>query len=171
MKKKIVSVALVVAMLAIAVAGGTLAYLNDVDGAKNVMTAGNVIIEQEEVFVQNSKLIPAVENADASIDNKVEKDVTVTNNGTESAFVRTIFLSEAAGDDLIHMVPADGVTIAPVMVGGNKLTVQYKGEDFVVYSYTYPAALAAGATSGSSLKEIYLDKDADNQWYTDVNEK
>lgn len=44
MKKKILAFALVVAMLAIAVVGGTLAYFTDEDEATNVFTVGNVDI-------------------------------------------------------------------------------------------------------------------------------
>ena len=48
MKKKIVAFMLVIAMLAIAIAGGTLAYFTDTETAKNVMTMGKVDIEQIE---------------------------------------------------------------------------------------------------------------------------
>jgi len=48
MKKKIMAMCLVIAMAATAVIGGTLAYFTDTDGAKNVMTVGNVDIKQNE---------------------------------------------------------------------------------------------------------------------------
>jgi len=48
MKKKIMSLCLVVALGAIAVIGGTLAYFTDSDADVNVMTAGNVKIVQDE---------------------------------------------------------------------------------------------------------------------------
>ena len=47
MKKRIVTIALVVALLATCFAG-TYAYLTDTDAATNVMTLGNVDIEQIE---------------------------------------------------------------------------------------------------------------------------
>ena len=47
MKKKILTICLVVALLATAV-GGTLAYFKDTDKAENVFTFGNVKIEQHE---------------------------------------------------------------------------------------------------------------------------
>lgn len=47
MKKKIISICLVLAILAVA-ATGTLAYFTDEDGAKNTFTYGNVDIEQLE---------------------------------------------------------------------------------------------------------------------------
>ena len=45
MKKKLTAIALVVAMLAIAVVGGSLAYFTDTDAATNTFTVGNVKIE------------------------------------------------------------------------------------------------------------------------------
>jgi len=70
MKKKIFAIALAVAMLAIAVVGGTLAYLTDDDYAENVMVLGNVDIEQNEwerdangdlvAFTQEKDLYPAI---------------------------------------------------------------------------------------------------------------
>jgi len=130
------------------------------------MTAGKVEIEQNEVFTQDTKILPAVENAGGTIDNVVTKTIDVTNNGTESAYIRTILLSEKDGDALVNKVYADGVTFEKLAE-----TVEYDGGEYVVYYYTYPAALAAGATTGDSLVEIYLDETADNQWYTDVEGK
>lgn len=48
MKKKIVSLCLVVAMLAIAIIGGSLAYFTDEDEAVNTFTVGNVDIDLDE---------------------------------------------------------------------------------------------------------------------------
>ena len=41
MKKKILAIVLCVAMLAIAIVGGTMAYFTDTEGVTNVMTTGN----------------------------------------------------------------------------------------------------------------------------------
>ena len=70
MKKKLVAFMLVISMLAVAVVGGTLAYFTDEDYAENVMTIGNVDIEQTEwqrdgeggfeEFEQNKLLMPGV---------------------------------------------------------------------------------------------------------------
>ena len=45
MKKKLVAISLVVAMLAVAVIGGSLAYFTDTKSAENTFTVGNVKIE------------------------------------------------------------------------------------------------------------------------------
>ena len=80
MKKKILSLCLVVALAATAVIGGTLAYFTDTDNETNVFTTGNVEIDLIEVFDKNNaKLLPGID---------VQKEVTVKNIGSEDAFVR-----------------------------------------------------------------------------------
>ena len=53
MKKKIMMVCLCVMLMAIAVAGTSLAYFTDVKTAKNTFTMGNVEIELDETDVNN----------------------------------------------------------------------------------------------------------------------
>ena len=45
MKKKIIAISLIVAMLAVAIIGGSLAYFTDTDAATNTFTVGNVDID------------------------------------------------------------------------------------------------------------------------------
>lgn len=116
MKKKITSLCLVVALLAIAIVGGTMAYFTDTDEAKNVFTVGNVNIEQNEQqrneetgeieeFEQEKNVFPAVldklAKEEITVDdftfkirslegNYIDKIVNVTNEGTEEAYIRTI---------------------------------------------------------------------------------
>lgn len=111
MKKKITSLCLVVALLAIAIVGGTLAYFTDTDEATNTATFGNVKIEQWEQerdgseFVQDQNIFPAVlsklTKSDITVNgytfpirslegNYVDKIVSVKNTGTNDAYVRTI---------------------------------------------------------------------------------
>ena len=79
MKKKIVAMCATVAIAALAV-GGTLAYFTDTDAKTNVFTTGNVDITLEETFNEkNLKLTPGV---------KIQKEVTVKNEGSEPAYVR-----------------------------------------------------------------------------------
>lgn len=90
MKKKIVSLALAVCLIAIA-AVGTLAYFTDKDTATNTFTVGNVaidLIEQQKTdngladFDQNKKLLPGTSDVNA-----VSKIVTVKNTGANDAWV------------------------------------------------------------------------------------
>jgi len=110
MKKKIVALCLVVALVATAVVSGTLAYFTDTDEATNTFTSGNVKIEQNEkdrngkAFVQGQKLMPIVddkkdENGYHLGANYIDKIVTVSNTGTEAAYIRTHIAIPAALDD------------------------------------------------------------------------
>ena len=120
MKKKIVAFMLVISMLAIAMISGTLAYFTDTEAAKNVMTVGNVDIEQIEQersstgglqpYTQGQILLPmggqpawaeetVTVNGDTfkvfASENALDKIVTVKNNGNSDAYVRTIVALEA----------------------------------------------------------------------------
>jgi len=79
MKRKIIALCLIVAMLGVAVISGTMAYFTDTAEAVNVMTIGSVKIEQIEQqraedgktlvdFVQGKQLVPAVGSIDTYID-------------------------------------------------------------------------------------------------------
>ena len=116
MKKRIVTIALVVALVAIA-AVGTLAYFTDTDNATNTFTVGNVaikLIEEErdgnggtKAFTQNKKLYPIVGSAQGEKDdlgmpiakNYVDKMVTIQNTGSEKAYIRAYFAIPSALDD------------------------------------------------------------------------
>ena len=117
MKKKVVTLCLVLALAAIAIAGGTIAYFNDTDNATNVFTAGGVKVqlnEQQrdgngglEAFEKNQVLMPIVGSAQGEKDdfgqpvaeNYIDKMVTVTNTGASDAWVRAYFAIPSALDD------------------------------------------------------------------------
>ena len=82
MKKKILSICLVIALAATAVVGGTLAYFTDTDAQTNVFTTGNVKIDLWEDFDDNDG------NAELIPGKKIEKEIYVTNTGSEDAYVR-----------------------------------------------------------------------------------
>ena len=115
MKKRIVTIALVVALVAIA-AVGTLAYFTDTDKATNTFAVGNVeikLIEQQRgenglvPSEQNKKLYPIVGSAQGEKDeygmptakNYVDKMVTIENTGSEKAYIRAYFAIPSALDD------------------------------------------------------------------------
>lgn len=115
-KKKLVTVCLVVAMMATALIGGSLAYFTDTDAKDNTFTVGNVtidLIEQQRGenglvdFEQNKKLYPIVGSAQGDKDdygmptakNYVDKMVTVQNTGSEAAYIRAYFAIPSALDD------------------------------------------------------------------------
>ena len=78
MKKKIISLCLVVCLLAVAIIGGTLAYFTDTESKTNTFTMGNVNIEIQETFEEGATLLPGV---------KVPKEVYIKNTGTMDAWV------------------------------------------------------------------------------------
>ena len=93
-KKKALAIGMCAAMMSVAVAGGTMAYLTDVDAQTNTFTSGDVKIDLWENFGDNDaegieKLLPAVgSNHDGTLKNGVDKEVYVTNTGSEDAYVR-----------------------------------------------------------------------------------
>lgn len=109
MKKKILSIALVVAMIAI-IAAGSFAYFTDTDNENNTFTVGNVkidLIEQQrnadstalEDFEQNKNLMPIVGSAQGeqeevggvmlpTAENYVDKIISIKNTGASKAYVR-----------------------------------------------------------------------------------
>lgn len=116
MKKKVLSLALCLALAATAVVGGTLAYFTDTDAETNTFAVGNVaidLIEQQrgekglEDFKQGKNLYPIVGSAQGEKDqygmpiaeNYVDKIVTVKNTGSEDAYIRAYFAIPSALDD------------------------------------------------------------------------
>ena len=87
-KRKIVLLAVALCMAAILGMGSTLAYLTDTETKANIFTVGNVDITLNEVFDEN-KLIPGID---------VQKEITVTNVGSEEAYVRVHFAIPALLD-------------------------------------------------------------------------
>lgn len=84
MKKKIISIALVVAMIAI-IAAGSFAYFTDTKSTDNVFTVGNVKIKLTEPNWENQGKIDA-ETVYAG--EALAKDPTVENTGKNPCFVR-----------------------------------------------------------------------------------
>ena len=189
MKKKIISLCLVVAMLATAIVGASMAYLQDEDSDVNVMTLGNVDIEQIEQerdangdlvdFTDDKPLYPVVGDTawdetrvsvndteykvfDDTLKNVVDKIVTVKNTGRSAAYVRTIIAFEAPegfDDNLLHINYNGDDGIT--MSEWSYITV---GETrYVMTVFTYEAPLAAGAVSAPSLMQVFLDKTATNE--------
>lgn len=85
MKKKLIAMMLCIALLAIAIAGGTLAYFTDDDAKTNTFTVGNVSIVLTE---PNWDKTGEAEAADVYPGEPLAKDPTVTNDGKNPCFVR-----------------------------------------------------------------------------------
>ena len=85
MKKKITAIFLCVALVAIAVAGASLAYFTDTDAKDNTFTVGNVDITLTEPNWESSGSVDA---PDVYPGEPLAKDPTVTNSGKNPCFVR-----------------------------------------------------------------------------------
>ena len=85
MKKKILSLTLVVCLLAIAVVGGTLAYFTDTDAKDNVFTVGNVDITLTETEWDSTGSVDAPEVYPGE---PLAKNPVVHNVGANPCFVR-----------------------------------------------------------------------------------
>ena len=193
MKKRILTIALVVALLATCFAG-TFAYLMDTEAAKNVMVVGNVDIMQNEymrdaegkltAYVGGSTLLPMGSDpawADEELqlngqsckmfadENALDKIVTVTNNGNTAAYVRTIVALEAgksaevANDLWYNYIALTNGVGSYATEEDNDLYVKIGDTYYIIVVYTYKAALAAGAESVPSLTGVALYKEATNE--------
>lgn len=180
MKKKILSIALVVAMVAV-IAAGSLAYFTDKDSAENVFTVGNVKIALREEFDPDTAvLIPGKD---------INKDVFVKNTGAQDAYVRVHIAIPAALDDgdpafdasknFLHFnftkasVADRQWSWIPKMTTGegylgngtgnwNFYKQNIDGTDYNVYVVTYRSVLATGAeTATQALDKVYLDRSVD----------
>ena len=200
--KKIIAGAAAVALTATVSIGATLAYLMDTDEDVNVMTLGDVYIdqiEQERVddnaaqtelkdFEQNQPLLPDVYPGSsipwASEDewvvpgdqawkvvqdntNVIDKFVTVKNTGKSDAYIRTIFAFEwDAAEDYIHLVTnstniTKGATWEWKFLDG---LAEIDGSKYMIGVATYTAPVKPGATTIPSLKQVYMGKEATNEY-------
>lgn len=184
-KKKIISLCLVVCLLATAI-GGTLAYFTDTEAVKNVMTMGNVDIEQIEQerspagglqpYTQNQTLLPmggydweeVNVNGDSIsvLADGLDKIVTVKNNGNSAAYVRTIVALEAGKSEdeaksmwYKNLAVSDNADYIQVIRDEKDLYVQIGDTWFAIVVYTYGDAIAAGTESVPSLTGVGLYPD------------
>ena len=192
MKKKIVTLCLCVALLAVAVIGGTLAYFTDTDSKDNVFVTGNVKIELEENFGDNDpdtpeKLLPATGSAQAgSLKNGITKEVSVENVGTEDAFVRVHIAIPSildngnpefdAGKNNLHFNYAkdsigEGKWDWSKAADDDKFTGDWNYYEttvdkvkYNVYVVTYTTAIESGATTPEkAMNQVYLDSKTSNE--------
>lgn len=111
-KRKLLTLAMTVAMIAILAIGGTLAYFTDTDAAVNTFTTSNVSIDLKEDFKKDSLLMPGID---------VNKDAWIVNDGDQAAYVWAEILIPSALDDADDNSPA-----APGL--GNSLHMNFPGK-------------------------------------------
>ena len=114
MKKKVVTLSLVVALIATAAIGGTFAYFTDTDDATNTFTVGNVDIELTEPNWDNKTPDDPTDGGEGEAQDvypgePLAKDPTVENIGKNPCFVRVHvtnldqFVKEYGADAMIGL--------------------------------------------------------------------
>lgn len=164
MKKKLITSALCLTLLLFMLLSSTLAWFTDTQGNVNTMTVGKISIEQKEEF-DNIKVIMPTE--------EIKKKVTVTNDGDQDCYVRTLFAFEDSTDgkvlELMERKTADGVKIE---ITNQKFTVT-KNDVTTTYTvgyYVHPVALDPNS-SYVSLESIKLDATAEMDWQEQVGDQ
>ena len=157
MKKKIVAFAMVFALAAVAVVGGSLAYFTDTDAKENTFTVGNVkiaLIEQQNGdnelvdFENDKQLMPGAENA-------VDKIVSVENTGGNDAYIRVKITVPSDLAEVIHLVFEDNYTST-----WNEVTSETDNSG-KVYTAVYKTKIASGDSTSHLLSKVYLDERVD----------
>lgn len=194
-KRKILLLAVAVSLAAVLVAGSTLAYFTDTDAAKNVLTAGNVSIVQNETdrsgraYEGEHALYPVtgtdVENTRygelrLAEQNYVDKIVTVTNDGRGDAYVRTLFafqLLETSDGlvspfDMLYIAHTEGMEGKGIEWINTPVELDGRTYRVGVFYYGEDSHLAPGETTEPSLLQVALDSSVTNAeaaLFTDYN--
>lgn len=195
MKKKILSLCLVIALAATAIVSGTLAYFKDTDAQENVFVVGNVAIDLYEDFGDNDgieKLIPTTgKDAEGNYTNAIEKEVYVENTGSEKTYVRVHIAIPQILDDgaetfdasanILHFNYSpesveDGKWNWSKTVDGttgenwNYYEVAIDEITYNVYVVTYETILEKGDVTIDAMSQVYMDSKVTNEDITKLKE-
>lgn len=159
MKKKALSIALVIVLLAILVSS-SLAYFTAEDQVKNTITIGSVLIDiwendkptDSDELKFDKPLVPVVDMEDLVNDpGYIPKVVKVENTGANAAYIRThIAVPKALVDYLELKVNTEGWDV----VGFTDATVE--GVDYLVITYDHQTAVDPGKFTAELLQGAYL---------------
>lgn len=166
MKKKVLAVALAVALIAIMVSG-TLAYFTDHDEVTNTFTVGSVKIDiyennhitDTDKITFEKPLIPIV-----NVDNPrkdisyIAKAVEVKNSGLNDAYIRVHI---AIPTELVGYLYLDLNETGWTRQADSTATVE--GVAYTVFTYNCNAAVVPNGTTGLLLNGVYLGSDVDLQ--------
>ena len=151
MKKKILAFSICIAMLAIALIGGTMAYFTDTDQAENVFTVGNIDIdlrEWEKYVGDNSIENVKFSNIDGIMPGMTyDKIVNVKNKGKNDAYVQVTI------DIPKDMTPVWNTETE--WIGASTNPAEGSGR----YVFTLNNPLGAGNCTSAILKAVTLNAD------------
>ena len=172
MKKKILTAAIIVSILALMVST-SLAYFTAQDTANNVFTVGSVKIEIYENdqattsdVINFGSLTPIVnETTPADDDSYLDKVVDVKNTGINDAYIRTHIALPTA---LVNYVVLDyGTLTGWVEQTSSSATVD--GVDYTVYTFDHTDVVSANNFTAELLKGVYLAANVDLEEDTNGN--
>lgn len=168
MKKKVLIIALAVALVAIMVSG-SLAYFTAEDKVDNTFTVGSVLIDiwennaptDSDKVVFEKPLVPVVNTQDVTQDpGYAPKIVKVKNTGKNDAYIRThIAVPTALLDYLELRFNLAGWTLNGTIAGSSTATVD--GVAYTVYTYDHTAAVTPGTFTAELLQGAYLKSNVD----------
>ena len=129
--------------------GGTLAFLTDRDSDTNVFTVGNVDIELNEDFTQNSVLMPNVE---------INKDAWITNKGTNPAYT---WMTVAVPAEVDGCIDLNWTADAADKVSGPVDAQDAEGNEYKVYTVKWPYVINPGDETPVLLDSVTLAGNVD----------
>ena len=165
-KKKLLLSVVCLAMVALIAVFGTVAYLTDRDSETNVFTSGDVSIDLQETFTQNSQLLPGV---------KLTKEVSILNDGKNDAWVWYTYAVPVEADKVLDIAVSEnaGWITSPDIPNVEGVEVEIDGETVIcnVYTRLYDSALLAGQTTSIDLSSVKLASNVDvvNGQYSTVD--
>ena len=170
MKKRIVTIALLVALIAVLATSATMAYLTDTDAKTNVFTIGNVDIALYESTL--NRTADTTTNAQIKTDAEsyttylaeqgkdivpgrvIKKAPYVENIGKNAAYIRIKMVVPTAFYNLLVIAENEDDNIVKSVAAGNETTV---------VTYTYQEALAAEEMSFyAPFYQVSLKTELDN---------
>lgn len=163
MKKRVLSIAFVAALLAIMVSG-TLAYFTAEDQVKNTFTFGSIEIEiyengqpTESDTIPFGKLLPIVDTANPSKDvSYMKKVVEVKNIGENDAYIRTLI---AIPTQLVGYLQLELDETGWTQQADSTATVG--NIPYTVFTYDYDTAVTPDTFTNVLLKGVYLGANVD----------
>lgn len=169
MKKKILTVCLIIALAATAITGATLSFFTDQDSAVNTFCMGNVDIQLVENFDPDEarNIVPG---------RNVNKDVFVTNTGSNDAYVRVHIAVPVAMDNgnFLHLdFTEESVAEGKWRWNSEPAASRYlyaaeiDGTAYHVYVATYGTALKSGEMTEEVITNVCLDQGVDGNVHAD----
>ena len=162
MKKKVIALCLVVALLAVSVIGGTLAYFTDTDDVQNTFAAGKVKLTLDEAETDLYGVVDGNARVDANRyivipGHEYFKDPTVhIEDGSVACYVIAVIdnqLGVAANDEQVILVDDEQLIAQAVANDWIKLDiVDQSGKALLAFYQVVPADKADAAVS---LKPVF----------------